>query len=289
MSIELAARVKEGRALYVLIPLLLLHLTLLSLQIEDPGGTLLIKRWVLTIEAPFLNLSSIVSTGVGKAWYSYFWLRGVRAENQHLQNVLRQLSLQANRMAEVERENMRLRKMVALIGNTPFDTIGARVVGRTPNYLSNVIYINRGSSDGIRLDSPALSGNDVIGRIVLITGHNAQIQLITNADASVGVMVDSSRSPGVLRGSGNALLDLNYISNAEPVNVGDMVVTSGLDGIYPKGLPVGNVVESRKGASVFREIKVEPSADLVHLEEVFVIPGKPLPEKTGEVSTGVMR
>jgi rod shape-determining protein MreC len=271
VSIELAPKAREGRALYVLIPLLLLHLTLLSLQIEEPGGTLLIRKWVLLAESPFLNLSTSVTWGVSRIWHNYFWLRGAREENEHLQDSLRQLSLQTSRLEELKQENLRLRKLVNLKELTSLTTVGARVVSRIPSYLANVIYIDRGSSDGITVDSAVLSGGGIIGRTTLVTDHLSQVQLITNGDASVGVMIDQARSPGVLSGRGEPRLDLNYISNTEPVNVGDLVFTSGLDGIYPKGLLVGKVVESRKGNSVFRVLTVEPSADLIHLEEVSVV------------------
>jgi len=287
VSIELAPKVKEGRTLYVLIPLLLLHLTLLSLQIEDPAGTLLVKRWVLRAESPFLNVSSSVSVSVNRIWHDYFWLRGAREENQRLQNTLQQLSVQANRLEEIRQENIRLRRLVTLNESIPFEAIGARVVGRTPNYMSNVVYIDRGGTDGITVDAPVLSGSGIIGRTVLVTGHTSQVQLITNADASVGAMVDRTRSPGVLRGSGDPLLDMNYISNTEQINVGDLVVTSGLDGIFPKGLPIGKVVDSRKSNSVFRAIKVEPSADLVHIEEVSVVMRRLKPEKISDVPDDV--
>jgi rod shape-determining protein MreC len=271
VSIELASKGREGRALYVLIPLLLMHLTLLSLQIEDPGGTLLIRKWVLFAESPFLNLSSSLASGVRRAWNNYFWLHGAREENQRLQETLRQLSLQTSRMEELTQENQRLRGLIGLKESSSVTTVGARVVSRIPSYLSNVVYVDRGSSDGITVDAPVLSAGGVIGRTILVTDHLSQVQLITNGDASVGAMTNQARSPGVLRGQGGPLLDLNYISNTEQVNEGDLVFTSGLDGIYPKGLPVGKVVESRKGNSVFRAIKVEPSADLVHLEEVSVV------------------
>jgi rod shape-determining protein MreC len=97
--------------------------------------------------------------------------------------------------------------------------------------------------------------------------------LITNPDASIGVLVERTRSPGVLKGSGNPVLSLNYIGNAEQIEAGDPVVSSGLDGIYPKGLPVGRVTESYKGKSVFRVIQVAPHADLLRIEEVLILPG----------------
>ncbi len=274
MSIELAPKAREGHPLFVLIFLLLLQLTLLSLQIEDPGGTLLIRRWVLTAEAPFLNASSFLSSGARRIWSNYFWLRGAREENRQLQESLRQLAAQANQLEELKRENIRLRGLVNLNEGVPFETIGGRVVSRTPNYLSNVLYINRGTADGIAPNAPVLAAGGVIGRTVLVARYTAEVQLITNADASTGVMIDSTRSPGVLKGSGAPTLDLNYISNSDRVEVGDAVVTSGLDSLYPKGLLIGKVVESRKGNSVFRVIKVAPSADLFHFEEVSILLGR---------------
>ncbi len=271
MSIELAPKAREGRALYVLIPLLLLHLMLLSLQIEDPGGTLLLRKWVLLAEAPFLNASAAVSASVSSAWRNYFWLRGARKENERLQDTLRQLSLQTNRLEELNQENLRLRKLVALKETLPFQTIAARVVSRTPKFMSNVVYLDRGAKDGVAVDDPVITAEGVVGRTIMVAYLSAQVQLITNADASTGGMVDRTRFPGVLRGSGDSTLDLNYIGNNEPINAGDMVLTSGLDGIYPKGLTVGKVIDSRKGNSVFRTIKVQPSADLLRLEEVSVV------------------
>jgi len=112
---------------------------------------------------------------------------------------------------------------------------------------------------------------------VLVTGNGCQVQLITNRDASVGVIVERTRAPGVVRGTENLWLDLNYISNTVEVDIGDIILTSGLDGIYPKGLPIGKVVDSQKGKTGFRTIRVQPSADLVHLEEVLILLGPPKP------------
>jgi rod shape-determining protein MreC len=97
------------------------------------------------------------------------------------------------------------------------------------------------------------------------------VQLITNVDASVGAMLEHSRTPGVIRGTGENILELGYISNNEPVAVGEMILSSGLDGIYPKGLVIGKVVECKKGKDVFRSVEVEPIMDLIHLEEVLVL------------------
>jgi rod shape-determining protein MreC len=274
MSIEFVQKAGEGKMVYVLLPLLILHLVLLSVQIEDQSGTLLFNRWILSIEAPFLNMSSGATSGAARIWQNYIWLRGVRDENSKLQQTVQQLSLQNVASEQLRLENVRLRNLLMLTETLPFKTVAARVIGRTPDYLAKVIYVDRGSSDGIRLDDPVVSGSGIVGRVAVVARRESQIQLITNPDASSGAMVDRTRSPGVLKGSGDALLDLNYISNTEQVDIGDIIVSSGLDGIYPKGLYLGKVIESQKGNTVFRTIKVEPGVDLMRLEEVSVLIGR---------------
>jgi rod shape-determining protein MreC len=276
VSIELASK-GEGRILYLVIALLLLHLTLISIQVEDPSGTLLFKKCVLLAASPMLNGASNAARAFSHFWTGYLWLHGARAENARLKEDVRQLVLLNSSLAQAEEENSRLQRLLAFGVSFPYQTLGARVIGRTPNFLSSTLYLDRGSLDGVRADQPVVSDAGVVGRTVLVTSNNCQVQLITNADASVGVMVERTRVPGVVRGTENLLLDLNYIGNTEEVNVGDALVTSGLDGIFPKGLPVGKVVDSQKGKTGFRTIRVEPSADIIRIEEVLVLLGPPKP------------
>lgn len=271
MSRDMSSLAMKERAAWVLIPLLLLHLALLSLQIEGPSGTLLFKTWTLKAQAPVFAVCDGISSGARHVWRGYIWLVGARAENEQLRRTVAQLSLVNRSYEQALQENIRLRRLLALSESQGFQVVGARVVARTPSFLSNIIYIDRGARDGIRGDAPVLSGDGIVGRVVLVLEHQSQVQLITNPDASIGVMLEQSRTPGVLNGAGDLLLDLKYVSNTEPVAVGEVVVSSGLDGIFPKGIVLGKVVESRKGTSVFRHIKVKPIMDLVHLEEVSIL------------------
>jgi rod shape-determining protein MreC len=271
VSSELTTNASKERAILVLIPLLVLHLALLSIQIQSSSGTLLIKTWTLTVQAPILSVSSSVTGGFKHIWQNYVWTVGARAENERLQKTVHQLMLINNSFAQSQKENERLRRLLAMNDLVEFQSIGARVVARTPAFLSNMVYIDRGSADGVHADAAVLSGDGVIGRVTLVTKHQSQVQLITNPDASVGALIDRTRTVGVLRGSGAPLLEMAYVGNNEQVEVGDVVVSSGLDRIYPKGLPIGKVVDSSKGKGVFRSITVEPRIDLIRLEEVSVL------------------
>ncbi len=276
MSIELAAR-GEGRIFYVVLALLLLHLTLISIQVEDPAGTLLIKRWVLWAESPFLNGSARATRQAGSLWNGYLWLRGARAENAQLRDQVRQLVLLNSSLTQAQQESERLQRLLNFEAVAPCKSLGAHVIGRAPNFLSNTLYLDRGSMHGVSSSMPVVTDAGVIGRTVLVTATSCQVQLLTNADASIGVMIERTRTPGVLRGTENLRLNLNYISNTEEVIVGDILVTSGLDRIYPKGLPVGRVVESQKGKTGFRAIGVMPNADMIRIEDVLILLGVPKP------------
>jgi len=277
VSSELSSRVNKERAVLLMIPLLILHLVLLSLQIETPSGTYLLKMWTLAVQAPIIAVSSGITRRIRTVWSRYFWMVGARAENERLLETVRRLSIVNSSYEQVRQENARLHRLLAIGESIPYTTIGAHVVARTPSFLSNVIYIDRGSKDGIHVDAPVISGDGVVGRTVLLSRHQSQVQLITNPDASMGVMLERTRVPGVLRGSGDFLLNLNYIGNSEQVENGDVVLSSGLDGIYPKGLAIGKVVESSKGNGVFRSIKVQPFVDLMRIEEISILLG-PAPQ-----------
>lgn len=255
----------------VTIPLLLLHLILLSLQIESPTGTLLFKKWALAAQAPVITVFSSISAGIQHIWFNYLWLVGARDENERLRQTVYQLSRLRSDYEQIRQENVRLRSLVSLSNAPKTQAVGARVVARTPMFLSNVIYIDRGSKDGVYADAPVISGDRIVGKTVLVTRNLSQVELITNPGASVGAMLQRTRTPGILKGSGESIMDLNYISNTENVMIGDRVLSSGLDGIYPKGLVIGKVADSRKSRDIFQSITVEVGVDLYHLEEVSVL------------------
>jgi rod shape-determining protein MreC len=271
VSSELVARSGKERTLLVTVPLLILHLALLSLQIERPAGTLVFKTWALAAQYPFIAVSSGVTNGIKHVWSNYIWLVGARSENEQLLQAVNRLSLINRSYEQIVQENERLRHLLFLNQAISYKTIGARVVARTPSYLSNVIYIDRGFNDGVRIDAPVISGDGIIGRTILVTKFQSQVQLITNPDASIGIIAGKNRTPGVLKGTGAQLLDLMYISNTEQIVNGDVILSSGMDGIFPKGLMIGNVVDSRKGTTVFMDIKVQPSMDFYRIEEVSVL------------------
>jgi len=268
---NLNSKLNRDRAVVVLIPLLLFQLAILSVQIQQPGGITPLKTLVLSIQGPVMNASNGIIGGIQSLWGNYVWLVDARAENEKLQESVRRLNLLNRSYEEIRQENIRLRRLLSVNNGLEYDTIGARVIARTPGFLANVLYIDRGAKDGVPVDCPIVSGDGIIGRTVYVTDNQSQVQLITNPDAALGVMMGGTRTPGVLQGTGDLLMDLNYISNAEQILVGDTVLTSGLDTIFPKGFLIGEVTDSRKSQGLYYNIKVRPVVDLRHIEEVSVL------------------
>ena len=263
--------VNRERAAWVLIPLLFLHLVLLSIQVKDPSGTVLLKSWALRVQSPVLTACDTVLGGIGRIWSDYIWLVGARSENRQLKETVSRLSVLNDSYEEARQENERLRRLIGMSDYTNFRVVGARVSARTPEFLTNILYVDRGSKHGVSVDAPVVYGDGIVGRVILVTERYSQVQLITNPDASLGAMLDESRTPGVLTGTGDALLTMNYISNIVPVKTGEAVLSSGLDDIFPKGIVIGTVVVAERGNDIFREIKVKPAVDLIRLEEVAIL------------------
>jgi rod shape-determining protein MreC len=256
----------------ILVPLLFFNLTLLSVQVQNPGAMTPIKTMVLSIQGPAVHAVSGTIGGVRNLWERYLGLVGTQAENKVLQEEIRHLKRLNRSYDEIRQENIRLRHLLSLSGSIEYDSISARVIARAPEFLlANVLYIDRGRKDGVQVDLPVLSGSGIIGRTVYVAGDQSQVQLITNPDASVGVMLENTRTPGVLRGTGELLMDLSYINNTEQIQAGDSVLTSGLDGIFPKGFLIGKVADFSQGDGIFYDIRVRPLADFRHIEEVSVL------------------
>jgi rod shape-determining protein MreC len=268
---NLSSKSRKERAVHVIVPLLVFQFVLLSVQIQNPAGMAPIKTLFFAVQAPIVNTSSDIIDGIGGIWDNYVWLRGVRTENENLEQQVRELEIKNRSLEEIKQENIRLRRLLSMKDNYEGKTTEARVIARTPEFLSTVLYINRGSNDGIKIDSPVFSGDGIIGRIVFVAEGQSQVQLITNLDASIGAMLENDRTPGVLSGTGHSILDLKYISNTKEIQIGDRVLSSGLDGIYPKEFYLGTIVEYHKREEGYYKIQVKPAVDLYHIEEVSVL------------------
>jgi rod shape-determining protein MreC len=188
-------------------------------------------------------------------------------------------------------ENERLRALLNLNEQTSIKSVPARVIARDPSVWFNTITINRGSSSGVEQNMPVVTPGGIVGRVITVGPWASQVMLITDEKAGAGAVVGQlgqSGALGSIRGRADlnvALVEMRYVSGLEKVEVGDYVMTTGQDGIYPPGLNVGKVVDVKSGtATTAHQILIQPGAQLDHLEEVAVLlyypPRRSTPEQT---------
>jgi rod shape-determining protein MreC len=270
---------------FILVGLVLLHLVVISHQADGGSGASLLQRMVFTVLSPFQEVVAAAVRGVGRAWNGYLDLRGVREKNQRLEERLGILETLLQEKQHQAREAQRLRELLGIRELLPQRTIVAEVIAREGMPWFRSITINKGREAGVALDAPVLSPTGVVGRVISVGPRAARVQLLQDRDSGAGVLIERSRVKGVVSGqvgfaeSSSGDLVMKYVPEAADVVVGDVVVTSGQDRIYRKGLVVGRVHFVSPG-SLFKEVLVEPSARFEKLEEVLVVRGgqeQPLP------------
>lgn len=251
----------------LLISLLLFSASIRSQPYRDPVGHL-----VLDALAPFQAVFSWVGRSVGRTWNGYIDLVGARRQNQLLENRLTALESELVRLGELERENARLGELLNLRGRLEGTIYGARVIARDPGPLSMTLTIDRGERDHVRRGMAVLAPQGVVGQVAEASHAAARVVLLTDHNSGIDAIVQRSRARGIVQGGTDGSCFMNYLSRDADVAVGDLVVTSGLDRAFPKGIVIGEIVEvSRRHRGLLQAAVVQPSVALDRLEEVLVV------------------
>jgi rod shape-determining protein MreC len=273
----MALAVPARRSRLLLVGLVLLHLAAVSHQVDGGGGVSLLQRALITILSPLQSGVGAIVGGVDEVWRGWGFHRETYVENRRLAERVRQLETELQARSVRAQEGERLRQLLGLRQVVPMETVAAEVVGRDGVPWFRTLTIDKGEADGVALDAPVMSPTGVVGRVFATGPRAARVQVLLDRDSGAGVLVERSRVSGVVSGqvsgpsAGENDLVLKYVPDRSDVAVGDVVVTSGLDGIYPKGLVVGRVHFVGATAGLFRDIRVEPSARFDRLEEVLVV------------------
>jgi rod shape-determining protein MreC len=276
----LAAVIDARRSRFLLLVLLLAHLAVISNQVDGGGGASLLQRGIFSLLSPLQNGVGAVVRGVKGAWSGYVGLRGAREESQRLEERVQYLELLLQERQHQARESERLRDILGLREILPLETVAAEVVSREGLPWYRTLTIDKGRDAGVELEDPVLTPTGVLGRVIERGAHAAKVQLLLDSQSGAGVMIERSRVTGIVSGQvgveGATASDLvlKYVPETMDVVAGDVVVTSGLDRIYPKGLVVGRVRSVSRGTGLFKEILVEPSARFDQAEEVLVVTGQ---------------
>ena len=266
----------SGRSAWVSVAaVLFLHTLLISFQANRRFDTDVFRVWLLDGLAAIEKVVDVSVRGVPWAWRRYLGLLDVREENAQLRLEIDDLRMMLEEYREDVVEARRLRHLLGLQESSIGRGVAARVVGRDTGEFHRTVTIDKGRSHGVTMDSPVIGTEGVIGRVIHAASFFSIVQLITDSQSGVGVLVRSSRRQGVVQGTGGPELEIGYMDEYSELRVGDILLTSGTDRLYPKGLPVGTIASVGPQRGLFRVVRIRPTADLGRLEEVLCLVDRP--------------
>ena len=230
------------------------------------------EQIIVETTSPFQKFIKQTADFLDNVWSSYFHLVNLRQENKELKEKIQDLKIERGQFQELLTSHNRLRKLLKFKQSMNHPVLAAQVIGLDPTGWFKSIIIDKGKTSGVTPNMAVVSAQGVVGRIVSLSPNFAKVLLIIDQNSAVDCLVQRSRARGMLKGLSTETCDLNYVVKASNVEIGDTVVTSGLGGVFPKGLSVGKVVKVRGDyGGLFKDIEVKPSVDFSKLEEVLVI------------------
>ena len=261
----------KHKSLALLGGVLLVQVLLLAVQIKRDSRGRLIRVWAITATSPFERSGAFGVGWVRGVWNHYFALRSTSRENEALRVENDALKLT---ISQLETKASEADRLAALLNfrqsHEQVPMLGARVIAASAGTASRTIEIDRGERDGIRRNMAVITPDGAVGKVIEVYRDAAQVLLLTDKDGGAGAMLVSSRVQGPVGGTGDPLMMMKYVATDEDVKTGEKVVTSGMDKIFPRDIPVGTVVEVKAG-NPFKQIKVQPAAHLDRLETVIVL------------------
>src|ERR1700719_2212169 len=259
------------KSLFLLAGVIVLQVLLLAVQIHRDSQGRLIRVWTVGAVTPFERAGATGIGGIRGAWRHYFALKNTSRENERLRHENDTLKLQLNQLQSKAAEADRLATLLTFRqAHQSIAMVAARVIGTSADTASQTVYLDRGERDGIHRNMGVITPDGVVGKVIESYRDTSQVLLLTDKDSGVGAMLAGSRIQSPVGGVGEPLLAMKYVANDDTVNVGDRVVTSGMDRIFPRDLPVGTVAQINPG-NPFKQIRLKPAASLESLEEVIVL------------------
>ncbi len=252
--------------------LLIIALVMLSYSVKYDTGGGFFRKIVLEATVPVQKVLSISVKNVSDAWLRYIFLVGLQEENKNLNKKINELKAELVLYQEGYLEAQRLGKLLALKSDYKNRAVSALVIGREQAALSKTILINKGSAHGLKIGMPVIAIPGLIGRLIDVSWHVSKVLLLIDENNNIGAILQRTRTQGIVSGAGSRGCILKYIYKNQDVKEGDPVISSGMGGIFPKGLLIGKVSRVQKqDAGLFLKIDVAPIADFAKLEEVLVL------------------
>jgi len=259
--------------------LIAVNVVVLSVNSKNRTSSTPIGQIVISIISPF---QEVVSEGLNYfqgIWRHYFDLVDVSKENDLLQGRLEEALAKNNMLKEMELSNERMRQLLGFQASLKRQVVAAEVVGKDPSAWFRTVIINKGKNSGVKKGMPVVTPAGIVGLIMDASGQFSKVLLIIDQNSAVDALVQSTRARGIIKGEPSGGLRFEYILRRHDITKGEVVISSGLDNVYPKGLRIGYVQQVEKpDAGIFQDVLVTPYVDFEKLEEVLVVLDSPKQE-----------
>ena len=268
--------------------LALVGVCLLLLTLQSRGYGARASDFVAVVTTPLQAGYARVTRGALAVWTTYLDWKNVRAENRRLRAEIQRLRVDALRVGETDEENRRLRHLLALQERLPLETLSGEVIAREWGGWVRALTVNRGRGDQVVRMTAVISPHGLVGRIVDVRPGSAIVQVLTDPASTVGAHVVRTRTPGIVEGEPRGTIRFKYLArDGAGIQIGDVLVTSGQGGLFPRGIPVGRVraIDDR-GSALFHYAVLEAAVDFGRVDEVLLVTGQPRQDLTAYFPNG---
>ena len=273
------------RSGHLFLVVMLGHILLISAQVNSTSGVPVLEAVTFSLMSEVQRAASSAVSGALHVWSGYIGLRHLKDENDVLKREIAAAQIAVQEQRALADRTLGLQRLLALRNSLNLRTEAVEIIGGAANPDFRTVTVNKGTNNGVRADMAVLAPAGVVGRVVTPSLRAAKVQLLVDRNAAAGAIVERSRAQGVVVGASDERLQMEYVSEVFDVLVGDIVVTSGIDGIYPRGFVIGRVESVEKSGGAYRRIVVKPAVNFSGLEEVLVVTSPtPAREPTDGVS-----
>jgi rod shape-determining protein MreC len=263
---------KKYQTIIIACILLVVSLIVFSYNLKQDSEGSFFRKLVMEATAPLIGAINTSTKPISTVWNRYLFLVGLEEENRRLKKENAVLANELLQYRENHLEEKRLVTLLKLKERVNHPITAARIIARDKTALLKTVMIDKGTSHGLRVGMPLISDMGVVGRIVETSWHVSRVLLLIDENSNIDAMLQEGRQQGILQGTGSGVCGLKYIPKTETVKEGDVVISSGLSGVFPKGLPLGVVTAADKGADgMFQKVQVVPFVDFTKVEEVLIL------------------
>jgi rod shape-determining protein MreC len=259
------------RSGYLFLAVTLGQILLISAQVNTKSGVPIIEKVTFGVFSEVQRGLSGGVVGIRRMWTGYIALRNLKVENDALKRELATAQIAVQEQRALADRARGFEQLLDLRERLQLNTVAADIIGAAATPDFRTLTIDKGTRDGVKADMAVIAPAGIVGRLVGPSVRSAKVQLLIDRNAAAGAIIERTRAQGVVVGGGDDRLRLEYLSEVFDVVVGDTVVTSGIDGIYPKGFVIGQIESVERAGSAYKKISIKPAVDFSSLEEVLVV------------------